>query len=92
MDSGNKKQINVGHSQIYYTGVLPGEDERGRSKEWRVGEHLGEEGEREKVGVFIQKSPSCPTTQAKPSSIKEQGFFQRSQCPSALAWLEKPRE
>lgn len=33
VDSGNKKQINVGHSQIYYTGVLPGEDWRRKARE-----------------------------------------------------------
>lgn len=33
MNSGNKKQINVGHSQIYYTGVLPGEDRRRKARE-----------------------------------------------------------
>lgn len=33
VDSGNKKQINVGHSQIYYTGVPPGEDRQRKARE-----------------------------------------------------------
>lgn len=63
------------------------------------GERLGEEGENERLVSSSRSLPPAalprgylPTTQARPSSIKEQGFFQRSQCPSVLDWLEKPRE
>lgn len=33
VESGNKKQVNVGYSQVYYTGVLPGEDQRRKARE-----------------------------------------------------------
>lgn len=64
VDSGNKKQVNVGHSQVYYTEVLPGVEQRRKVREGggMEGEQLGKEEETEKAGVSIQKSPSCPTT------------------------------
>lgn len=62
--SGNKKQVNVGHFQVYYTEVRPGVEQWRKVREGggMEGEQLGEEGETEKAGVSIQKSPSCPTT------------------------------
>lgn len=95
--SGNKKQVNVDHFQVYYTEVRPGVEQWRKVREGggMEGEQLGEEGETEKAGVSIQKSPSCPTTNNTGQAfIYERTRFLPtcSQCPSALAWLGKSRE
>lgn len=80
MDSGNKKQINVGHSQIYLLGfflekISEGRREKEEEGMEKGGEQLGEEGENEKVGVFIQKSPSCRTTKGLLTNHTGQAFI-----------------
>lgn len=66
--SGDKWQVTLAHSQVYYIGCSSWRS----AIQWRKREEGGngegrrtwgrEEGESKKICVFIQKSPSCPIT------------------------------